>query len=269
MESKTIHFEPLCPFDFSIVHIPPLPTHDINGSHIHDQCEIYVNVSGNVSFMVEGQLYPITRGSAIITRPFEYHHCIYHTSTPHEHYWILFSGTGNEALLDLFFDRPAGKENLLVLPQQQTEELLELCSTLSKNEPDSTAEKYKLFFELLSLLRSGNHQKSQAKNIPQELHHVLNTINSSFAAPLCIKDLARDSFISINTLERLFKTHLGVTPTEYIQKKRVSHGAKLLQQGYSVSQAAGECGYPDTSQFIALFKKAFGQTPLQYRKQII
>ena len=46
-------------------------------AHIHDLCEIYVNLSGNVSFVVERNLYKILPGDIIITKPYEYHHCVY------------------------------------------------------------------------------------------------------------------------------------------------------------------------------------------------
>ncbi|MBQ8342333.1 MAG: AraC family ligand binding domain-containing protein, partial [Clostridia bacterium] len=41
--------------------------------HIHDHCEIYVNVSGSGTFMVENSFYPVTRGDMILTAPNEMH----------------------------------------------------------------------------------------------------------------------------------------------------------------------------------------------------
>ena len=32
---------------------------ELDGQHIHNMCEIYVNVSGDVSFMVENNIYPV------------------------------------------------------------------------------------------------------------------------------------------------------------------------------------------------------------------
>ena len=91
--------------DFSISHTcidsnSPLNT---NESHFHEACEIYLNLSGNVLFEVENRIYPISRGSVIITSPYEYHHCIYRSNQPHEHYWITFSADHKESFLDLFF----------------------------------------------------------------------------------------------------------------------------------------------------------------------
>ena len=59
--------------------------------HFHNQYEIYLNLSGDVSFMVEGNVYPVTRGDMIVTKAYEYHNCIYRSDKPHKHYWILFA----------------------------------------------------------------------------------------------------------------------------------------------------------------------------------
>lgn len=58
--------------------------------HAHECCEIYVNVSGDVSFAVEDAIYPIGRGDVIITRPQEYHYCIHNTNAVHKHYRVIF-----------------------------------------------------------------------------------------------------------------------------------------------------------------------------------
>ncbi|MBQ8894451.1 MAG: helix-turn-helix domain-containing protein [Clostridia bacterium] len=261
MKKNTIQFEEIHPFTFSITHVPHEIPRVINDSHIHDQCEIYVNVSGEVSFMVEGQLYPVRRGDAIITRPFEYHHCVYRKIAPHEHYWILFSCKGNKKLLEPFFKRPLGTGNRIVPARPET--LLALCERLTKKR--SPFENYYDFFRLLQLLRTG--EPSGESVLPRDLQGVLDEINEHFTGPLQIDALARDHFMSVNTLERQFKTHLGVTPSEYIRQKRLAHAALLLRRQQSVSRAAAESGFGDTSQFIAIFKKQFGKTPLQYKKE--
>lgn len=111
MEKGKIDFCRIAPFEaeISYVSIDPNSSLNINEHHIHDECEIYVNLSGNVSFAVESSVYPVVPGSIIITRPHEFHHCIYHSNEPHRHLCILFSSAGNEQLFDIFFKRDLGK----------------------------------------------------------------------------------------------------------------------------------------------------------------
>ena len=70
--------------------------------HIHEYCEIYVNVTGNVSFMIEKNLYSVKSGDIIITKPYEYHHCVYHDDSDHLHFWIMFSVDENPELAMMY-----------------------------------------------------------------------------------------------------------------------------------------------------------------------
>lgn len=99
------------------------PKNEFN-SHIHNECEIYINLSGDVSFVVENNIYSVIPGSIIITRPFEYHHCVYHSNKLHRHFRILFSASGNEYLFDDFYKRNAGENNLLILEADKSNELI-------------------------------------------------------------------------------------------------------------------------------------------------
>ena len=95
---------------------------------------------------------------------------------------------------------------------------------------------------------------------------VLNMIAEQYATHITVASLAANVFVSMGTLERQFKKYLNISPTEYIKRKRLSEAMHLLNKGVSVSQAAYQCGFPDASNFIKVFKKNFGQTPYQYMK---
>jgi len=45
-------------------------------------------------------------------------------------------------------------------------------------------------------------------------------------------------------------------------------GKQKIRSGTPPSQAASSSGFSDYSGFIALFKKAYGVTPLTYKKQM-
>ena len=62
--------------------------HKDDVSHLHDCCEVYVNLSGDVSFAIGSHVYPVAPGDVIITRPNELHHCIYHSDCRHGHYCL-------------------------------------------------------------------------------------------------------------------------------------------------------------------------------------
>ncbi len=232
--------------------------------HIHDECEIYYNISGNVSFWVENTLYQISSGSIIITRPYEFHHCAYHTEDPHYHYTIHFTPIGNESLLDIFFKREKGKSNLIVLPTRENDEFHLLLYAMTREQ--TTIEKYLNFFRLLKLLNSKYAIYKDNINPSDEISTTLEYINEHISEQIKISELAANVHMSINTFERHFKNNLGISPREFILNKRLSLSIKLLESNLSVQKVCEKSGFTDCSHYISIFKKNFGQTPLQYKK---
>ena len=237
-------------------------------SHVHPECEVYINLSGDVSFMVEKRIYPITPGSIVITRPYEYHHCIYHSDVLHRHFWILFSPMGNERFLRRFFEREAGEGNLLTLPSKLQGELTELCHDMV-NRPTGEMEEHYRFFRLLHLLETANSSEFRSDAYPEDVTMTLDYINRTFRDSISINALAKAAHVSVNTLERHFADTLHLSPTAYLKKKRLAHAASVLWAGGTVMEACADSGFSDYSGFIALFKRAYGMTPLKYKKHVM
>ena len=238
-----------------------------NGSHVHPECEIYINLTGDVSFMVENRIYPVFTGSVIITHPYEYHHCIYHSNSQHKHFWMLFNPEGNERIFKRFFDRPAGENNLLVVPPEKQNELFELCFRLS-NETLSEVERYYLFFKLIFMLDSADIPETSEDVYSKDIAIALRYIDQYFCDPITIVDIAKNAHVSVNTLERHFTDMLHITPSAYLKKKRLANAAEILYRGGTVTEACQNSGFADYSSFIATFKKNFGMTPLKYKRVV-
>ncbi len=267
MKLNQQHFKELSSFDMKISYLE-IDSHapsNVHDSHIHEECEIYINLSGDVSFIVEDKIYPVKPGDIIITRPYEYHHCVYHSNKLHKHFWILFSAHGNEDILDIFFDRRLGEGNHLVLSPQNTDELISLCHHMTKTE-NSQVCRYFNFFRLISLLQSADTPHKSDGGYPSDVVLAVNYISQNFAQPMTVADIARKCCVSVNTLERHFVSFLNTSPSVYIRKKRLANAAKLLSDGCSVTEASEKSGFSDYSAFIALFRKTYGITPLQYSK---
>lgn len=256
-------------FGFSITYSNKKPQDFIEGreQHIHNECEIYMHISGDVSFMVEDTIYPISKGSIVITRPNEYHHCIYNSDKEHEHYWILFSCAGNEEWLKLFFERKAGRDNLLFLNAAELEECMVLCDELiDADQKDDTGNFFK-FFKLLKILEAAD-TPTFTNEFPKDLSLALSFVGQNFMKSITVKDIAEAAHMSVNTLERKFLKSLKTTPNNYLREKRLANAIKLLARGESVTDSCLKSGFSDCSGFINMFKKTYGLTPLKYKQQI-
>lgn len=235
--------------------------------HFHNQYEIYLNLSGDISFMVEGNVYPVTRGDIIITKAYEYHNCIYRSDKPHKHFWILFSFEDETILPFPFSNREKGEQNLISLSPEMKNEAIEICEKFV-NTDLSKIEEYMLFFRFIYLISSGNTAKPHHSYgaIPKELSLCMNIISQNATNGITLKQLSAETFLSISTIERLFKKHLLMTPMEFITDRKLSLAKDLLETNKSIAEISFECGFSDSSHFILAFKKKHNITPLKYRK---
>lgn len=223
-------------------------------SHIHNCFEIYVNLTGKVSFMVENRLYNIKSGDVIITRPNEAHHCICQYPTTHDHFCLYFSSV----LGQNFFEG-----NHICLPEEEKKRLVELCYILVGE--NNKIKKAAAFFNVLDLICS-QKVSEEHNSLPPDVDLCISYINKNMEKSLTVKELAEISYVTVNTLERHFKSSIGITPYEYLKNCRLAKAVSVLENGGTVSQAAEQSGFPDYSHFISLFKKKYGKTPLKYKK---
>ena len=233
--------------------------------HFHPELELYVHLEGNVSFMVEDTVHPVREGDVILSRPYEYHHCIYHDTAMHRHYWILISCEGNEALLRPFLDRTEGIGNHIVLSEENRHRLISVCRTLCEELPENDITRFSLLLRLLTLLLGGTTHGTDA-DLPADVMCVMAYIDTHMRSSLTVREMAGAAHTSVNTLERHFRAALGITPCEFLRVRRLTKARELLEKGASVQETSDACGFPDYSHFISLFRRRFGVTPLQYRR---
>lgn len=66
---------------------------------------------------------------------------------------------------------------------------------------------------------------------------------------------------------RMSRKHLGMSPTEYVNRIRMEHAAMHLgSSDLPIMDIALECGIENLSHFYKLFRESYGNTPNQYRK---
>lgn len=102
--------------------------------------------------------------------------------------------------------------------------------------------------------------------MPDYLKQIMKEIDIHFAESHSLDQLAGKYGVNKFHLSKEFKRYVGTTLNEYIIRTRLSHAKELLKYSeLSVSQIAEQCGIPNTSHFINLFKNREDSTPHQYR----
>ena len=239
-----------------------------DADHLHDFYEIYINLSGDVSFCVEDQVYPISRGAVILTTPNQSHRCIYHSDCVHEHFciWIKDLPLLAKALAKRF-----AKQSLISFSAEDTEALIDHCFGLydsHQRETDHRCRAAPHFFGMLDLICNGKQVATAAQSLPVRLTEILLYISRHFQEPTCnVSTLCEQFYVSKSALRRQFAAHFQTTPSAYIESRRFSEAKKLLLTGNSVQYACFHSGFSDCSYFVMRFRRKFGMTPGQYQKQ--
>lgn len=235
---------------------------DADESHIHSCYEVYVNVTGDVAFLVNNTVYSIESCDIVITKPGDVHLCIYRQPCMHDHYCLWLDAPAGSPLVSFMnvagcyrFPRDA-RESMLALLHHMTESVQEpFARTLD-------------FLRLLELLGKCQSVEAPAEPpIPGEMQKILDYMNQNYRE-LRVKDLLEKFYISPATLNRWFRKYLHLSPREFLEAKKLSDAKRLLSEGVSVMETSMQAGFSDCSYFISVFKKKFGQTPYAYRRMM-
>ena len=96
----------------------------------------------------------------------------------------------------------------------------------------------------------------------------IELMESNLEQPIGTTELAEMVGVSSRQLERLFRTHLGTTPTLYYQRVRLKAGHELLRQtSMSVLEIASAMGFTSADYFSRRFRVQFGYSPTEARKR--
>ena len=110
--------------------------------------------------------------------------------------------------------------------------------------------------------------QGQLPTIEDEMNRLVEYIAMNPKRIVGNEELANLIFRSKDYLIKRFYTSFGVTPYEYqLQQKFYSATNMLKHTKMTVKEIASAIGYNDQHYFSFMFKKRFGMTPTQYRKQ--
>lgn len=123
---------------------------------------------------------------------------------------------------------------------------------------------------LLSNLRLPNDDQmpSLAARLGTRNEHVVRAVawlESRIADEFRLDDCAEHVGVTPRQIQRLFRRYLGVTPVQYLNSLRLSHGRMLLSEtNMTVMEVAVACGYVSASHFAKSFRRKYGVAPGKY-----
>jgi AraC-like DNA-binding protein len=113
----------------------------------------------------------------------------------------------------------------------------------------------------LELAGANRHSTRAPDRVSGAVQRALDFIESCFAEPIRLSELAAVAGLSISRFAVRFSAEMGVSPQQYVRLVRVQHAQHLLRRGLPPSIVAAEVGFFDQSHLCRHFKRVLGRTP--------
>ncbi len=125
---------------------------------------------------------------------------------------------------------------------------------------------------MVSLIQQGNrHSAPHTDRIPwrdqQHLLRARDLLLQDLSAAPTLPELAHEAGLSLLKLKCGFRQLFGHTVYGLFQRERMQEARRQLNLGLPVLTVASDLGYSNASHFAAAFKKQFGITPSEVKRQ--
>jgi len=247
----------------------------------HNNCEIGFFIDGNISVVIENNLFFLQNGDILLIAPDEMHMGkilkrgnfeYFQFDIPKE---LVHFMQGECHLLNCFFNKRIGEKNLIHASTSTLkmifDNLYKIKDFIRSDTVDKKALCLSCFIQIMSLVndsfRNPTDTIHETKKVPVLMEQLITTINSEYKELFSLNDIAKKANISKSYLMKLFKEYIGFSPYQFLISKKISCAKILLRNGANVTEACFESGFNDYSYFISLFRKVEGQTPLKYKNQ--
>ncbi len=128
-----------------------------------------------------------------------------------------------------------------------------------------------LCFNLLEQALLWLEAANPAAHPPAEDARILRAtryIAQHYSRRLSVAELAGQCHLSATRFAHLFRAVTGSTPMKHLEAVRLEHAQRmLLGTDHALAHIARECGFCNEFYFSAVFRRAIGQSPGQFRRQ--
>jgi len=241
--------------------------------HFHVMYEIYILFEGSVRYLFPDKSYDLTGASFILINPYDVHKKIALSET-YTTFLIefteadllnLFTKEGTHEILSAFSDKSYGR-----IDSEAAKRLFELANVLpsQKDDPYYVAMAIAEILQLLSTQTPLEVQKPIAdKSLDRQIfEYVSNHVDED----ITLDSLSAALFMSKQTLSTKFKKDYNSTVMYYVNQIKLNYARSMLKYSeFSINTISKYCGFKNHTYFSKIFKDFFGQTPIQFRKEVL
>lgn len=235
--------------------------------HTHDYYEIEFFMSGKGKYFVGEDEYSIHRGFVSLVVPGEYHQVL------DEEPVLTINGSFSENYISKKSVQMINKmksQHFFIEDEYELhrfinefEQLIEENDISEKNDDLCR----NIIERILIYCSCHGRGKEFSKKNSGKVDEAVAWVGMHFRENISLSDVAERFNYSPNYFSEIFHNIKGVSFKRYLVNKRLDCAKKILDRmDISVTDLCIECGFSDTTHFSKSFKKKYGMTPSQYRK---
>lgn len=250
--------------------------------HSHnDFTELTVILSGRGRYFVEGITYEVEAGDIIVCNPGVRHQNIILANE--EPTVQFFTGFSDYQFRNLPQNTIKLRDDgyLLRMNTESRREVQKHCfEMIAENEACQIGKYFMLKAHLMQIVLimmreiteyHVNHQSGynfETYNKSYAVKRILNYLNENYESKISLDQIAHNMYLSPVYVSKIFKEETGESPINYLIKIRLEKAKEILEsdRGGSIKNIANDVGYEDAYHFSKLFKKYYGVSPLNYKK---
>ena len=250
--------------------------------HYHEEFEVVYILEGALDTIINSERFTCRQGDIIVIPPETVHGFYQHEGERCHYTNIVFSlnllESRDSEIFDHFF-KPYFEKTLKVpyfypKDSEMNEKMLPSVLCLFEYRHDVIkepllikAELYKLMsiFQKVSL-PTDTHISTAEANV-KRLLPVFKFVRENPDSSLSVKEAAELVNLSESYFMSMFKSVSGTSFTNFIKMTHLENArVMLLGTDETILDVSEKCGFENVSYFIRSFKKAYGYSPLQYKK---
>lgn len=237
--------------------------------HTHDFYEIFYVVKGRAMHNINGSAESCLAGTLVFIRPEDVHAYSFISRYDME---LISVGIQQDIMeeicafagIDMEKLSRAGLPPRVCLDVRRTERVTRSLMKLY-DIPDHDKRRYYGKVLIAQLLLQIADSESEPQRIPSWLGTLVIEMSQPENFRIGLKRMVELSHVTQNHLNREMKKHLGITPTQFINARRITLAGDLLLEGrYNVLEIAAMCGFDTPSNFHSNFKRIYDCSPREF-----